>query len=56
MRNPSGQLNIVLRLPGSARTVHGPFNGRPAYDYVPVCLAPGQPSTVQVFDAYSPLE
>lgn len=48
-----GPLNIALRLPGARGTVQGPFNGPPDYDLVPACGAPGQPSIVQVVDAYS---
>lgn len=47
-----GSLTVVVRLPGDG-TVRGPFNGPPDYDYVPGCVAPGTPSSVQVTQAYS---
>lgn len=32
--------------------VRGPFQRPPDYDYVPDCVAPQQPSTVQVLQGY----
>jgi hypothetical protein len=49
-----GALEISVTLPHGGGTVTGPFNGPPSYDYVPGCVAPGNPSTVQVTYAYSP--
>ena len=48
-----GPLSVRITLPGGG-VVTGPFNGPPDYDFVPPCLAPGQPSTISVTDAYQP--
>jgi hypothetical protein len=50
---PPGLLSVRITLP-SGGVVTGPFNGPPDYDFVPPCLAPGQPSTISVTDAYQP--
>jgi uncharacterized protein DUF4232 len=50
---PPGPLSVRVRLPGGG-VVTGPFDGPPDYDYVPICLSRGQPSTISVLQAYEP--
>jgi len=47
-----GPLRIRITLPGSGGTVTGPFNGPPDGTFVPECLQEGQPSTLQILEAY----
>lgn len=47
-----GPLQIKLTLPGGRGTVSGSINGPPDYDYVPQCIQPNQPSTLQILAAY----
>jgi hypothetical protein len=51
--SPPGPLDIRLKFDG-AGDVTGPFNGPPAYDFVPACAQPGQSSSTTVLDAYLP--
>jgi len=48
-----GPLRVRLTLPGSGGTMVIPFDGPPAYNYVPACLNPNQASTIAVVSAYS---
>lgn len=48
-----GPLRIRIQLPGSSGVLTAPFDGPPDYDYVPVCLSSGLPSTIAVISAYS---
>jgi Protein of unknown function (DUF4232) len=48
-----GPLLVRIAIPGVG-LVTGPFDGPPDYDYVPPCLAPGQPSEISVISAYQP--
>ena len=48
-----GPLQIQVTLPDGRGTVAGALNGPPDYDYVPQCLQPTQPSTLQIVAAYS---
>ena len=47
-----GPLQIQMTLPGDRGTVSAPVNGPPDYDYVPQCIQPNQPSTLQILAAY----
>lgn len=49
----TGPLDIALTLPRGAGTVVGPFDGPPAYNYVPQCLAPHRPSMMQIVAGYT---
>jgi len=44
--NP-GPLRIRISLPNGHGVIDSPFNGPPDYNYVPGCIQPGQPSTLQ---------
>jgi hypothetical protein len=46
-----GPLEVRVLLPGG-RTVTGPFDGPPDYDFVPRCLDPQQGSAIWVVAAY----
>jgi hypothetical protein len=43
-----GPLTASIALPHAGGTLSVPFNGPPAYNYVPRCDDAGQPSTIQV--------
>lgn len=45
-----GPLTMRITLTSGGGTILAPFNGPPAY--VPLCTQPGQPSTLQVVNAY----
>ena len=49
--NP-GPLKVRLELDGDGVTVQGPFNGPPAYDYVPGCDDKSRPSTLQIVSGF----
>ncbi|MCL5117101.1 MAG: DUF4232 domain-containing protein [Firmicutes bacterium] len=48
-----GPLDIQITLSGNRGTVSGPLNGPPDYNYLPQCLQPNQPSTIQILEAYA---
>jgi len=47
-RPDPGPLRVSVTLAGNEGTLSAPFDGPPDYNYVPPCLALGQPSTVVV--------
>lgn len=49
-----GPLRISVALAGHEGTVTGGFDGPPDYNFVPGCVQPGQPSTIEVVAAYTP--
>jgi Protein of unknown function (DUF4232) len=51
---PPGPLRLQISLAHGRGTLTTTFDGPPDGDYVPVCLARGQPSTLAVIDAYVP--
>jgi len=51
---PPGPLHLQISLAHGRGTLTIPFDGPPDGDYIPVCVAPGQPSTLGVIDAYVP--
>lgn len=48
-----GPLRIQIALPMGRGTVSALVNGPPDYDYIPQCLQPNQPSTLQILAAYA---
>jgi Domain of unknown function (DUF4232) len=51
---PPGPLRLEISLAHGRGTLTIPFDGPPDGEYVPVCVASGQPSTLAVVDAYVP--
>lgn len=47
--NP-GPLTIHITLPAGGGTIVSSFNGPPDYDFLPGCVSPGEPSTLQFID------
>jgi hypothetical protein len=49
-----GPLTIELTWTSSSETVSGPFNGPPAYDFIPPCINPGSLSHLEVVQLTAP--
>ena len=51
-RSSPGPLLLRITLPGAGGALVVPFDGPPAYNYVPRCTSPGHASTIAVLSPY----